>query len=427
MESHQERIALIVAANILALTKVGAFMIRYSFLISVAFLTACSTIESNVPQPSGSGAVRGTGTYMLPRSVLNVNVKTTKDGKVLTVTRTAEGDPRAVRNYTITPSAFSSDIVKVDQVENLLTKVSSDADDQSGNIALNLAELIFTTSTGGASLPANMRSLSSAAPSADTPFSGSYDPFDPTEAAAAREGLLENNYCISVGAETLLPASAVCSGTFKPVEDIRYTKSSNFERHVPGIWFRRTVPTPVRIYQRPAVTASWKLLFSGNEELFDKSTLYQMEIDRAPFVHKKIEVSFTAGSMTAVSITQPSTLAAATNLPIKVARIIFAIPLAGFQRDLALTEAQTKLLKEQATLVKAQREYIALGVTATGDTSRALVLNEASRADLSDPSRVLHTDERVLSAPRSSHLDNCIAQTGMKAEECARAIDSEQE
>ncbi|MGR9327460.1 hypothetical protein ACU8OT_29385 (plasmid) [Rhizobium leguminosarum] len=395
--------------------------------ISLSVLASCSTIESSVPRPAKYGTVKGTGTYMLPRTILNVNVKTTKDGKAITITKTAEGDPRAVRNYTITPSPFSTDIVKVEQVDNLLTKVSSDASDQSGNIALNLAELVFTTASGGASLPANMRSLSSAAPGADTQFSGSYDPFDPVDAASARQGLAENGYCITVGAETVLAPNLACSGSYRAAEDPRFARSASYESDISGIWFRRTVPTPVRIYQRAGNATPWKLLFSGNEDLFDKSALYQLEIDRAPFVQKKVEVTFASGSMTTVSVDQPSTLAAATAVPVKIARIIFAIPLAGFQQDEALAAAKTKLLTQQASLVKAQRDYIALGVSATGDSSRALVINEASRAELSDPSRVLSTSTgRTLVVQQNPSLQNCLEQTEKSAEECAAIIAKEQ-
>ncbi|MDX1158745.1 hypothetical protein [Sinorhizobium medicae] len=401
-------------------------MSRTFLFVSITVLSACSTIESSIPDHRETGVFRETGTYMLPRSIFNVNVTATKEGNTLTVTRTAEGDPRAVRNYTITPSAFSSDIVKVEQTDNLLTKISSDATDQSGNIVLNLAELVFTTASGGASLPANMRSLPAGATGTTTSFSASFDPLDPVEALSAREGLIEGGFCISVGAETRVAPNLVCSSSYRPAEDVRFITAANYESRVPGIWFRRTVPTPVRIYQKASNVAGWKLLFSGNENLFDKSALYQLEIDRAAFVQKKIEVTFASGSMTTVSVDQPSTLAAATLLPVKVARIIFAIPLAGFQQDQALTEARTKLLTQQAALVKAQRDYIALGVSATGDTSRALVINPASRAELSDPSRVLNTTGRTLIVSQHDNLQKCVAESGMSEGECAALIASEQ-
>ncbi|MBY3465683.1 hypothetical protein HFN80_16960 [Rhizobium laguerreae] len=400
-------------------------MFKFFLLASVSFLAACSTIESNVPHTASSGVIHGTGTYMLPRTIFNVNVAVTKEGKNLTVTRTAEGDPRAIRNYTITPSAFSNDIVKVDQVDNLLTKVSSDSSDQTGNIVLNLAELVFTTASGGASLPANMRSLPTGGTGATTPFSGSYDPLDPVEAASAREGLVENGFCITVGAETRLPSGVACSDGYRPAEDARYITAANYESRVSGIWFRRSTPTPVKIYQRASKSAAWKVLFSGNENLFDKSALYQLEIDRAPFVQKKIEVTFASGSMTSVSVDQPSTLAAATALPVKVARIIFAIPLAGFQQDQGLTEARTKLLTQQAALVKAQRDYIALGVSATGDTSRALIINEAARGELSDPSRVLNTTGRTLVISQDANVQKCVDESGMSRADCAAAVGRE--
>jgi hypothetical protein len=59
---------------------------------------------------------------------------------------------------------------------------------------------------------------------------------------------------------------------------------------------------------------------------FDKKEAYQLDIDRAAFVQKDIDVTFESGALTKINIKKPSELLEISTIGVKSARIILAIP-----------------------------------------------------------------------------------------------------
>jgi hypothetical protein len=116
------------------------------------------------------------------------------------VSKTVEADPNARLVARYEPSALASDDLDIQVTQDvLLSKITSHAADKTGEIILNMAELVFTLGTGGAKLPTGMRSLNTAAMPQGPAFAASFDPLDPADVAATRPGLARVGFCIVTG------------------------------------------------------------------------------------------------------------------------------------------------------------------------------------------------------------------------------------
>jgi hypothetical protein len=379
--------------------------------------SACTVISSDfetkrenyVLEPHG-------GVYFLPRTVIKVQSYFDDKGKpMLSVAKVVETDPKTRLIYRIHNSPLSDDTIDVKtDSSGLLTSISSDTTDQTGNIAVKLAELVFTTSTG-VPLPQGVgRALPDGAFNPENSFQASYDPFDPAEVASVRAGM--PNFCIAVGNQALLPPEQACSSL--PAQT--YLKAPPyFEPGSPisgsvGVYYRRPVPQPVRIYKVIAqknAKKSYQTLYVGSEQFFDKSTLYEIAIDRTAFVQKKITLAFTSGSLTTVNIVKQSEVLAAVNVPVKIAQIVLAIPLEGLKHDKALVDAQADLLKSQAALINNQKTLVNLQTEQTSTSGRGLVLSP----DYGAIGRALDFGAPIIDPAR---LADCVATTGLTVDEC---------
>jgi hypothetical protein len=277
-------------------------------------------------------------------------------------------DPEAHLLYRFTPSSAADDVIEVDTDSNgLLTSVSSDNTDRTGDIAISVAQLIFTFSTQGAA-PPTLQTL--VQPPPVLPFKASYDPLDPDDVNLVRAPLAKKNFCILVNKETELPgtplevANKLCGkGSVAPPPVARTlfpVPVTPYALAHPGIYYRKTVSLPVHVYSRIETGADWTLVWAGQEQFFDPSELYQVTIDRASFVQKKTLIKFSDGSLTSIRMEKPSQTLAFMSIPVKVARIIFAIPLAGLQQDTALVQAQTNALNAEVARATAETNLLKL-------------------------------------------------------------------
>src|SRR5262249_54544054 len=127
---------------------------------AVAILSGCKVLSSYVDLYSPVGEpLRAPdslqGTYALPRTVLDIQVKTGDNhAETLSIAKKVEADPRTRLLYRFEPSSTSDDILEVQTDEaGLLTSVTTDTKDESGAIILKLAETVFVGVTGGANAP----------------------------------------------------------------------------------------------------------------------------------------------------------------------------------------------------------------------------------------------------------------------------------
>jgi len=362
------------------------------------------------------------GYYHLPRTILNVKVTPPASNAAATiqVTSAAESDAEAAVLFNIEHSPLADDTIelKIDST-GLLNSVSSTSQDRTGDIAVNVAKLVFSTLTDGADTSAfNARSLPTTTSSPG--LAASYDPFDVRQAWAVRQALTRANFCILVGDEAR-SANIESACRRPPARQPTDLVAASYAGRNPGIYYRRPTPVPIQIYQRdPSSTDPQKnrfqLIWAGNELFFDKSALYRVDVDRAAFVTKSVTINFTSGALSDIKVINPSEIYAASTVAVQIAQIILAIPLSGLQQQKSLTDAQTNLLNSQANLITAQRSLLTLQTQQSSD-GRSLIITPNYSAP------------RALQTPAASvglgDVDQCMASTQMTREQCIAAINSD--
>jgi hypothetical protein len=326
---------------------------------------------------------RAEAAYSLPRTVLNVTAGKDK----LVVTKGTEPDPQARFMLHFQGSPFSNDnLVAEVSEDSLLKSIHATSDDQTGAIAVNLAEAVFSFGTGGAALPAG-RKLPETLPGAEG-FAASYDPLDPSDVAATRGPLAKAGFCILVGNETL-NAPRACSETPHTNDaSAPYVVDMNspavrdpvqYLSRRSGVFYRQPTPMPVHIYRK--VGQDWDALFVGNENLFDKSEVYEVAINRATFVKKEVKLTFQGGALTNVTIDKPSQFYQLSTFGLQIVKIIVAIPLEALKQDKALIDAEAERIKAETTLLQAQNDLLKLQVERQGSTQDNVVSSNVDFVD----------------------------------------------
>jgi hypothetical protein len=362
----------------------GADIVRGIFAVMLAAVaSACSpSISSYVDhyEPAGEPGLPYAktrerdglqGTYMLPRTIFSLELKIADKVPTLHLSKTVETDPRGRMLYRFEPSIASHDLLEVVTDEaGLLTSISSDTHDKTGEIAVKIAELIYTVATKGASGPVPA-ALPGDVPQT-TPFKASYDPLNPIEVAPVRRRLAELDHCILVGDETLAPPNSVCAKArpqaMGPIAALEAPIA--YAHRYPGIFYRRAIPTPIRIYKREPVGdkghKEWKLLFSGNELLFNQSDLYEVKIDRYAFVKGVTTITFVNGSLQKINLNKPSEALEVVSVPVRILKLAFSIPGAALAKDKQLVDAETALLESQAKKISAEAQLVKLQLQRAG-------------------------------------------------------------
>ncbi len=341
---------------------------RRLFPFSVFFLSclaACSTITT-VGDIDNADPSLPRGRYYLPRTIFNVKatVDPTTHSPSLSVTKSVEADPRIPLSYRFDLSSIADDTLEVDTDESgLITSLSSDTTDESGNIVLKIADIVFTSLTGGATAP-NDRALPTDALTSAYSFGASYDPLDAIQSAAVNWGLARANFCILVNEEAQVtnPANECSSLPTRKSSGVQAV--STYVSNLSGIYYRKAVATPVKILRRSDTKSPWETIFVGNEQIFDQSVLYNIQINRTAFVDKKYNITFTNGSLQKVTVSKPSEVLAGLQIPLTIAKIVFAIPLSGLQQNTNLINAQTSLANAQASYINAEKSLIPLAASA---------------------------------------------------------------
>jgi hypothetical protein len=328
------------------------------FVASACLLTGCATVASSGRDGQQTTSARRAETvYRLPRTVLAVTANRADGTIKVTKSAEADPDPRAEFGFQYEPSAFAHDTVTVEtESSGLLKSVSSSSADKSAEISLNVAKAVFAIGSGGAAFPAGRR-LPETLPG-KTGFAASYDPLDPDDVRRTRAGLDQAGFCILVGAETAR-GSRACAAAGAPVVAPRHAQGPARPRpRSSGVFYRQETSEPVDIYRRSK--AGWELLFAGNETFFSKADIFQVPIDRAAFVEKKVDLTFTGGALTKAKVEKPSEALAASSAALNVVTAVVAIPFAALNQRKALIDAQAGKIQAETALLQRQNELAKL-------------------------------------------------------------------
>jgi hypothetical protein len=301
------------------------------------------------------------GPYYLPRTLLTLTITTTGTDDTITAAKKVAPDPNAKLLYRFEPSGFSDDTLEVQTDESgLLNSVSSLTTDRSGDIAVKIAETLFTVATRGAALP------TADAPVTKTIFQGTFDPFDQREKNWMKSELAGRKFCILVGTEVASSPDTQCGVKPSPPQGVgssaAFARSIDKDFEYPEIFYRRTKPTPIRVLKYNDAMKKWDTVWYGQESIFDKSELYEVALSRSEFIKRQTVLTFTNGALTGIKLDKPSEVLAAVSIPVKILRIAFAIPLAGLQQETASVKAQTDLADQQSKLINAQTSLLKLQI-----------------------------------------------------------------
>ena len=380
-------------------------IIRLLIFVLVLALAACASITSKPDAGAGDPTALPQGNYLLPRTIFNVKVTKDNTGSQITIQKSVEADPQAKFIYNMGLSVLSDDDITVKTDDSgLLSSITSNTTDETGNIAVAIASLVFTTATG-APVPTDLRALPDSLTSVS--FAASYDPLSSAEAWRVRKALISANYCVLVGGEALQSADAICRDTQSPPPPTPVAMPDSNEHS--GIYYRRPMPTQIAIYKRSDTNQPWSLLWIGSDQLFDKTELYALAIDRRAFVKNEYDLTFTNGVPSQVHVIKPSEALALTNTAVKIAQIITALPLQGIKSDQGLVDAQTALIKSQTDYINAQQNLMQLQLNQAATSGRSLTIPTTGP----DNGRLLQTP-----FPSESAIRNCQTTTGQSGDAC---------
>lgn len=265
-------------------------------------------------------------------------------------------DPKARFVAVLTPSLARDDNIKLVTSNGLLNNSSAESTGQMGSILVNLVSAI----AGAQGLKAyTFSSKSAAEPCRPFKLSAVFDPTNLKEVEAVERRLGRS----SQGALTLqVQASALPSETALtlPAGDQPAPAES-----AGGVFYR--VPTPVQVRVEDQHSASCSLgsvpsYASLSATVPDSSTRFLLPMLAGQFTKGKLSYEFKDGMPTSFSSEQQSQLAAIARIPVDILKALVEVPASIVKlrvdyesQNAALIEAQTKQMKAELELLKAQQ------------------------------------------------------------------------
>jgi hypothetical protein len=400
-------------------------------------LGACSMADSALlDSGSNSGCSSSAGNYYLSRSFLEVQVVVGPDGTKsfagLFVKPKADRSKGYCLDYLASATANDTFVVQKDVVEPVLTKITSNADDQSKVIAQTIVQAVFVTLSGNPDFPGadapnalKTRSFSEALNTNYTrAFGAEFDPFNEAQMALINDGLKDHGFCLVLEGQTFgRHARDINEYCNQPLEGHRpeaalvaasaYSGVGAFVPYTRGVLYRPRLPYNVFLFAnarpRQKLPGQWMLRQTAAVYLENKSPTLAIGIDRALFAKRKTTLSFALGVLQDITVEKDSELVGAVEVPLQIVNSIAALPSQIVQVKINQTSRRTELIAAQDKLIKTQRDIekdrLALQGTRT--------LPTAPSAD-----KPLPTEAAQPAAPRSQCLAACEA-TGAPRDTCS--------
>jgi hypothetical protein len=300
-------------------------------------LASCSMIESARVGDTGQPVQQASGSYFLPKHVLQIvlnnNAQTPPIPATMTASVVAVPDPDTHMQVGFDLSALSDDSIQVDYENGLLKQVATTAIDHTGDIVVALAKDFGALRSGSASNAINI--------------TAQLDPFDFREALAINKRLGAGN-CVEV---------EVAPGVWSPGCPPAISMRGRLSRGAPVVDAAPTPPVPSSpgIYYRRAMPHLVHLVASGKDVelknyLFaNNSPVLRVDIDRTAFVTRQTTVQFTAGELTSVAVKKGSEAYAIAQLPVQIVDAYFGGVVDALTQRTAVQNATANYLNAQAT------------------------------------------------------------------------------
>jgi len=409
--------------------------LRQASVVLVAMgLGSCSMADSALLDgPNRGGCSSSAGNYYLSRSFLEVQVAATADGKKSLAGLYVKPKADRARGYCLDylPSSTANDtfIVAKDDKEHLLTKISSNADDQSKVIAQTIVQAVFVAVSGNPNFGDDSKNRSftetTFANGATRAFGAEFDPFNAAQLALVNDGLKDHGFCLVLEGQTFgRQARDINDYCNRPLQGhppetaligaSAYKGEAAFVPYTKGVLYRPRLPYNVFLFvnQRPAqrLPGNWVLRQTAAVYLENQSPTLAIGIDRAFFASRKTTLTFAMGVLQDINIDKTSELVGAVEIPLQIVNSIAALPAEVVQVKINQTSRRQALIAAQDQLIQAQRALAKDRLALEG--ARPPVTSAAP------PNKVLPT-EAVTTTSSAQCLADCAKKTGAPPETCA--------
>jgi hypothetical protein len=332
-----------------------------------ASVPACTTVleTATVRQVEGVACRASVGAYYLPKALVRISVgpaAAPRRGFDLnndTPSLEWVADRRQMYCLDYLASPTSVDIIGVERTPTgLLTKVASNTDERSADIAIKLID------TAQQAAIAAFRSGdldSAAAQSADIQF----DPFDPRELKMVNVALRRFKMCVYIENHSFPEAKMSPHRWCSDPQQDRYVNEFNLEvANTPiipeamntGILYRPNATHKLVIRRFVGGREPWALQLARHVEVPNVSPVFSIGVYRAIFTTRVTELVFANGVLTNVMIKKGSELESFARVPLRLAQAIVDLPTQIIQVRINETSQNTTLAQNEAQLSQALRE-----------------------------------------------------------------------
>lgn len=259
--------------------------------------------------------------------------------------------PDSERRYVLKmePKAWRDDSVKLAISNGLLNTTTSESTGQVGAVIVNLVSAIAGAKAGGSTGTKALQASPGATQTTCKPFhfSRTFDPTNSAEVSAVKSALeKESNDSLTVKE----PASAAAKAPHAAASGIAYR-----------------APTTVTVEVGPTKNSSCVSDSPSNHASVtavvpDSTATFWIKVEGSALTKSKVDLGFKDGMPISLSAEQPSQLVAVSRIPIDILKAIVEVPASILKlrvdydsQAAALVDAQTKQIKAQLDLLKAQQ------------------------------------------------------------------------
>jgi hypothetical protein len=419
-----------------------------AFAIAGCSMASSSLVETDVFQSgaapqSGADCSSSSGAYSLSRSYLAFEVhenvasgdgeekrrhpfvlKLPSDGNEDVQTNSGvlvkvKPDPATAYCLDYLRSSTSDDLFEVEMEDHLLTKIATEADDKSKEIAENLVQALFVGLSGNPDTEGSLFRTGRPSLGSTLQFTGVFDPFDHQQVNQINDTINRYGFCMFVEGQPVAPrfdnVDAYCENPLRWRPSALATVSGNSglkDNHaVPndgnrlgavgsdtkqlgrvalpplysrGIFYRPRLPHTVYLYVKENLKLKgrdvWKMRGSSTVLIENTSPVFNVAVDRTYFANRKTTLDFDAGSLRDIRVEKSSELANFVTIPLQIAKSIAALPTAVIMIKIDQDSSRGQLIAAQNELIFAQRQLAAAKAAAVEAAPAAVAVANAQRS-----------------------------------------------
>jgi hypothetical protein len=357
-----------------------------------AYYLSKTFLEISIVEDIEAGRAAGVPVYRI-QAVSDVNKDNQSGGGLKPVIHPDSRHPFCL-DYLAMPT--SNDTVLIQKNQQLLERITTNADDQSAKIAENIIKTLFAGLSNNADFNQTLRSGGAALGTGSIVprFNGEFDPFDKVETAKLNHALKDFGFCILVQydgapvdpaghdvqhycdeplsyfhAKTARPRGARNANEYS--DDVhayleapdRHQRTHDGPRpYTDGIFYRPRLPHSVFLFTKknPKAREGWRLVGSETALFENRSPVVRVAVDRTFFALRKTTLYFDQGVLRDIEIKKDSELAGFVAIPLQIAQSVAALPANIIQVKIKQTNKYNELIKARSELIAAETQLAVL-------------------------------------------------------------------